>query len=314
MKQPIDNRGNHSSQHKTRILVVDDSSVERCLAGALLGSQPDFTILFADDGQSALERIRESRPEIVVTDLMMPRMNGLQLVRRSRKEFPQIPVILMTAYGSESLAVDALHDGAASYVPKAKRAERLVETVRRVLARSKANRNTKRLSQCIGKVDATFYLENDPESIPPVVDYVQQLVGGLEMSDEMERLRAGVALEEALVNAMCHGNLELTADDLDRSRGGGRSRLRDIVSARRSQHPYCDRRIVLEVHVTNNSARFVIRDSGQGFDKISTYRSMEKDCFDNGNGRGVALMNMLMDEVAYNEEGNELTLIKISKN
>ena len=298
----------------TRILVVDDSSVERCLAGALLRSQPDFKILFADDGQSALERIRESRPEIVVTDLMMPRMNGLELVRRSRQEFPRIPVILMTAYGSESLAVDALHDGAASYVPKAKRAERLVETVRRVLARSKANQHAKPLSQCIGKLDATFYLENDPECIPPVVDYVQQLVGGLELSDEMERLRTGVALEEALVNALCHGNLELTTDDLDGSRADGRSRLSDLVAQRRSQQPYCDRRIVLEIHVTNNSASFVIRDSGQGFDKISAFRSMEKGCFDNGNGRGVALMNMLMDEVTYNEEGNQLTLIKIGRN
>ncbi len=200
-----------------KILVVDDSCVERCLASALLREEPGFEILFAEDGCTALKKMRESTPDLVITDLVMPNMDGLELVRISRREFPTIPVILMTAYGNESLAVDALYEGAASYVPKAKRAERLVETVNRVLARTRANHHREHLTKCIGKLDATFYLDNDPECIPPLVDYVQQLIAGLEWSDEGEQIRAGIALEEALVHAMRHGNLELTADELDRS-------------------------------------------------------------------------------------------------
>jgi anti-sigma regulatory factor (Ser/Thr protein kinase) len=159
---------------------------------------------------------------------------------------------------------------------------------------------------------ATFYLDNDPDSIPPLVDYVQQIVGGLELSDETERIRAAVALEEALVNAMCHGNLELTAEELDRGRAGGPDGLRDVIARRRSQSPYCDRKMVLDVHVTNSTARFVIRDDGGGFERLPARRFTREDCFQNGNGFSVALMNMLMDDVSYNEIGNELTLIKVS--
>lgn len=297
------------------VLIVDDSSVERCLAGALLGAQSNVRVLFADNGRNALEKVRQSKPDVIVTDLVMPEMNGLEFLRASRKEFPSIPVILMTAHGNESLAVDALHDGAASYVPKAKRSERLVETVQRVLARTQVNRiQVGKLSQCFGILDATFCLDNDPECIPPVVDYVQQMISGLKLSDETERIRACVALEEALVNAMCHGNLELTTDDLDKSRSEGPNRLHEMIAQRCTQLPYRDRKIFLDVHVTNCSARFVVKDSGHGFDQASAYQAMRRNCFDGGSSSGVALMNMLMDEVSYNDEGNELTLIKISDN
>ncbi len=295
-----------------KILVVDDSRVERVLAGSLLASQLDCEIVFAEDGRDALEKMREMKPDLVVTDLVMPEMDGLQLVREGRLEFPQIPMILMTAHGNESLAVVAMNAGAASYVPKAKRAECLVETAQRVLARKRANENREKLTRCLGKIDAAFYLENDPATIPPLVDYVQQMVGGLELSDETERIRAGVALEEALVNAMCHGNLELTPEELDRARGLGASGVRNLIEQRRHQSPYCDRKVVLEVHVTNDSARFVIRDAGKGFDRMKTCRVSQKDCFQNGAARGVTLMNLLMDDVAYNDEGNEVTLIKVA--
>lgn len=295
------------------ILVVDDSLVERCLASTLLSEELDFQIQFAEDGCIALDKIRHSPPDLVITDLVMPNMDGLNLVRACRREFPSIPVILMTAYGSEALAVDALYEGAASYVPKAKRAERLVETVQRVLGRSRANQRPKKLTTCLGKLCATFYLDNDPDNVAPVVDFVQQIVGGLELSDETEQIRAGVALEEALVRAICHGNLELTTEDLDRGRMAGPDGLKKVIADRRSIPPYCDRKIELEIHVTNSTARFVIRNAGEGFDR-SLCRFTRQDCFEKGHGIGIALMNILMDNVSYNDAGNEVTLIKVSKN
>ena len=78
--------------------------------------------------------------------------------------------------------------------------------------------------------------------------------------------------------------------------------------------PYCDRKIVLEAHVTSSTARFVIRDGGIGFDRATARRFTREDCFAKGDGLGIALMNMLMDNVSYNETGNELTLIKVSRN
>ena len=84
------------------ILIVDDSAVERRLAGGLLQASTDYELLYAEDGIEALGLIAESRPSVVVTDLVMPGMDGLELVQAIRNSYPQIPVILMTAFGNEA--------------------------------------------------------------------------------------------------------------------------------------------------------------------------------------------------------------------
>ena len=101
------------------ILVVDDSAVDRQLAGACvteLGSQA----IFAESAEEALDVIPRENPDVILTDLIMPGMNGLELVEATRRAHRPIPVILMTAFGSEDTALHALKAGATSYVPKNK--------------------------------------------------------------------------------------------------------------------------------------------------------------------------------------------------
>ncbi|MBW3542246.1 MAG: response regulator, partial [Planctomycetes bacterium] len=75
----------------TRILVVDDSAMDRRLAGGLLEKRAGWSVLFAVDGRDALEQIELHIPELVVTDLQMPNMNGLELVAAVREDYPLIP-------------------------------------------------------------------------------------------------------------------------------------------------------------------------------------------------------------------------------
>jgi CheY-like chemotaxis protein len=83
------------------VLVVDDAAVDRRLACALLEKHPDWTVLSCEDGQAAMESLRTRPVDIVVTDLVMPRMNGLELVEAIKREFPLVPVIITTSRGSE---------------------------------------------------------------------------------------------------------------------------------------------------------------------------------------------------------------------
>ena len=75
--------------------------------------------------------IEQHHPDIVLTDLHMPEMNGLELVTAVKEKFPDIPVLLMTAKGSEDIAAQALRQAAASYVPKRRLADDLVRTIMR---------------------------------------------------------------------------------------------------------------------------------------------------------------------------------------
>ena len=106
-----------------KILVVDDSAVDRRFVGGLLKRQAEYSVEFAEDGSDALTKMRQQVPDVIVTDLQMPNRNGLELVSAVRMHHPGVPVILMTGHGSEGLAVEALHRGAASYVPKPQLAE-----------------------------------------------------------------------------------------------------------------------------------------------------------------------------------------------
>lgn len=108
--------------------------MDRALASGLIKRRMKCQILEACNGLEGLERIESDRPDFVLTDLQMPEMNGLELVSKIKDRFPSIPVILMTAQGSEDLASQALMDGAATYVPKRRLAQDLVATIERVLA------------------------------------------------------------------------------------------------------------------------------------------------------------------------------------
>lgn len=286
------------------VLVVDDSPLERTLAGNLLSNSSGHEIRYAEDGDDALSEIARRAPDIVVTDLIMSNMDGFELVKQMQDQFPHIPVVLMTAYGNEDVAIAALENGAASYVPKSRQSERLLETVDRVLARSQAERNRERLIQCLGKLDARFHLENDPALVPPLVDYIQATISGIGIGSEAERVRVGIALEEAIYNAMLHGNLEMPDEFAAVMRGGRFAEL----EYRRGQPPFSERRVVVDVHLTTYTARFVVRDEGIGFRPTQLSLS---DRFERGQHRGTALMNAFMDEVRYNDIGNEVTLIKL---
>lgn len=298
-------------QRPVDVLVVDDSEVDRLLIGGLLARNPDYNVRYADSGRSALLRMREEIPDLVLTDLIMPETNGLELVAAVRQLYPQVPVVLMTAYGNESIAVEALERGAASYVPKSQQADRLIDTVARVLARVEAHRYQTHLRGCPAKLDCSFYLDSDPAMIPPLVDLVQQNLAVLGAGDTIDQIRIGIALEEALMNALIHGNLEISSNELEEvRRESSYEGVCELTEQRRKRWDLRDRRIVADVHITSHTARFVIRDDGPGFDRYTTRRSAE-DCFESGDNRGSMLMYTLMDEVLYNEKGNEVTLIKV---
>lgn len=295
----------------TKILIVDDSQVERLLVEGLLRTNPDYQVVSASQGEEALERMASQRPDLLITDLIMPGMNGLELVRRVHQQYPAIPVILMTAYGDETTAVEALEAGAASFVSKTQKAERLTATVSRVLARAAADQIHQQVARCLLEYRCRFAVPNDRQVIRGLVEQVQQTMAAMGFGNTVERIRVGEAVEEAMLNAMFHGNLELNANELTKVRAELDEDLLDRLIESRCQDPRIgERRIVVVVHITPSEARFVIRDQGRGFDAIYKMEESQSEQSQIEGRRGLTLIRALMDEVKYNEAGNELVLRK----
>lgn len=289
-----------------RILVVDDSAVDRCFVKGLLDKHAEWKVSCADDGAQALEGIRAEPPELVVTDLQMPRLNGLELTTAVREEFPHIPVILMTSQGSEEIALKALSCGAASYSPKAQLAQDLVETVRAVLSVTLPQKDDPRVAQRVSGDSLTFVLDNDSSLIPPLIGVIQEKVVEPCLRDDGDLIRVGVALEEALANALYHGNLEISStlkDQDDRA-------FYALAKQRRELLPYRDRRIYVDARRGEEQVTVVIRDEGPGFDPSTLPDPTDPENLERAHGRGLLLIRTFMDQVSHNSRGNEITLTK----
>lgn len=295
----------------TTILVVDDCPIDRHLVGAILTKVDGAELVFAEDGRQALDRLDETPVDLVLTDLLMPGLDGLGLVEAVRQRLPDVPVILMTAHGNESIALEALARGAASYIPKAQLAERLQETVAQVLARAAADRTRQRLLECQTHFECDFLLHTDPDLVPLLVDFIQRTLAEMQYGDAAERVQIGVAIEEAVVNALVHGNLEISGDEVRRTRSGGRDpALATLLAERRREPRLRDRPIRFTASIGPDGCRFVVRDGGDGFDAQGVAQRDAAENFGSGVDRGLVLMRTLMDEVRYNSEGNEVTLVK----
>jgi CheY-like chemotaxis protein/anti-sigma regulatory factor (Ser/Thr protein kinase) len=298
-----------------KILIVDDSPVDRQLAGKLLAARPlsvdlehpeGVEVVYGTNGREALDRIKRDKPDAVLTDLQMPEMDGLELVLEIREKHPLIPVILMTAHGSEEIAVRALQNGAASYVPKRKLANDLCQTVESVLAAAQGQRAHRDLMGCVTQTESQFRLENDPALIPPLVGRLKESFSDITSCDETTVLRLSIALREAILNAMDHGNLEL--DSALREQDG--SAYERLADERRRQAPYKDRRVHITVREAPRGAVYVIRDEGPGFDPSSLPDPTDPANMEKASGRGLLLIRTFMTEVRLNESGNEITLVR----
>jgi hypothetical protein len=176
----------------------------------------------------------------------MPELDGLGLVEQLYARDPLLPVVLMTAHGSEEIAVEALRRGASSYVPK----------------RNLGQRQHLR-ADCRTESSETYVLPNDPMILRPMVARLQDELAALGLVGEKRRLRAGVAFEEALTNALYHGNLEVNSDLRDGPDPGAYQRL---AADRRTIPPYRDRRIRVRTSLSRAAGSVTIEDEGPGFD------------------------------------------------
>ncbi len=213
----------------------------------------------AGQGREAMAALRRALPDVVLTDLDMPEMNGLQLVEAIRRDYPAVPVILMTALGSEEIAVEALQKGAASYVPKRNLADNIADTLDNVIAVAQAGRDQRRVFECLTQTELHFVLDNDPSLAPPLIGFLEEHAARLLVCDRNELMRLGVALHEAILNAIHHGNLEL---DSELRQDGDEKAYRDLAAVRGRQPPYRDRRVRVTATLSRTGGRLCHRRRG----------------------------------------------------
>ncbi len=118
---------------RIRVLIVDDHAVVRQGLRTFLDMLPDIQIVGeAASGRESLEAVAKSKPDVVLMDLMMPEMDGVEATRRIRADYPETRVIVLTSFAEEDKIFPAIRAGAAAYLLKDVKPAELAETIRAV--------------------------------------------------------------------------------------------------------------------------------------------------------------------------------------
>ncbi len=119
---------------KLRVLIVDDHSVVRVGIRSLLETETDMEVVGeATRGEEALEKVRKLHPELVLMDIAMPGMNGIEATRRIKEEFPDICVLVLTMHDDEEYFLPVLRAGASGYVLKEAEPKELLHAIQVVI-------------------------------------------------------------------------------------------------------------------------------------------------------------------------------------
>ena len=286
------------------ILLADDSELHRNFILEVLKKEPlDWLIETVSSAEEAIALMRHMAFDVIITDVVMSGMSGLELVNQVHRQPKRVPIIVISGEDDPTAAIEALKRGAASYVAKKDISARLGETVRQVLDASRLEQNYQNLIGCAEEMRFKFNLKNDPDLVQPLVGLVQRMSDGMNLLSSTSRTRIGVAIDEALVNAICHGNLELSEEEMREVHGHLHSGTpSNAIESRRTKSPYCERQVHVSLGISLEGIKVVVRDDGRGFSRDAISSSNEH--------RGITLIQNLVDKASYNDAGNEITLVK----
>jgi response regulator RpfG family c-di-GMP phosphodiesterase len=138
----------HATDEAPRILVVDDESVIREILADFL-SMEGFWVRTAADGSAALVELSRTHYDLVLSDLKMPNLGGIELLEAIRKHTPNVVTVIMTGFGTVETAIDAMKRGAYDYILKPFKVEDVVHTIRRGLEKQKLAAENMRLKEAL---------------------------------------------------------------------------------------------------------------------------------------------------------------------
>ncbi|MDY0226332.1 MAG: sigma-54 dependent transcriptional regulator [Desulfomicrobium apsheronum] len=158
---------------QSTVLVIDDEPAHRLMVRVVLGDA-DFRVLEADNGSSGLATLRARPVDVVLLDMRMPGMSGLDVLQKMHEEGMTTPVIMLTAFGNVSSAVESMKIGAWDYLTKPTDNDELLAVVKKAAEHVRLTRENRDLKKQIGRLQETRIIGNSQE-IRKVVELIEQV-------------------------------------------------------------------------------------------------------------------------------------------
>ena len=291
--------------NSTAILVVED---ERNTLDELCEFliEEGHDVVGASDGKKALEKFEKRHFDIVITDVKMPKMNGIELLRRIKKLNQRTSVVIVTGHGTEEVAVSALRAGASNYLKKPIDLRELERVTYSLISLAEAREIDLVANRILREETRRLVMPSKLEMVPAVVNNLCRSLSLVFDLTTIERIE--IAVGEMLMNALEHGNLEISYEEKAKAHESGN--YSDLLDARLQDEKLGSRRIEVFYRLWPEGVEFTIRDQGHGFDWRGAMDAIYADGIVRHPGRGIILTSYFVDEIKYNDIGNEVRLLK----
>ena len=264
------------------------------------------------DSKSALDFIFSDKTvDIFITDIRMPEVSGLELVRNVRSISGEIPIILITAYGDIEITLDALGSGATDYISKPFEIKDIKKSIERITRQRSRGLKYIETTQYVSEASFHYQMKAKDVDVVSISSHISDFLYSLKFYNLTEKLNFALALNEALINANDHGNLALSSS-LKETEFDGEDAYNDLRKKHLEDPVYADRVLDIRFESNQETATITITDEGAGFnvDKVMNIDPLQAFMNETNHGRGLALMRLYTDDIAYNKTGNQIIITK----
>ncbi|RMG42978.1 MAG: response regulator [Candidatus Dadabacteria bacterium] len=291
-----------------RLLYVDDDPITRRIIETL-SKQSGWEYDVVTDGHTALARLSEHTYDVIITDLVMPGINGVELVRNLRSSSAAHEIIIVTERASTDEVIGFLREGASDFIQKPLDRDTLENAVKRALSGVREKAVDKEVYGGIVN-ERTFYrFRTDNLAKIKMPLHVAERLYEAGRIDLGEKLRLVLAFQEALTNSIEHGNLELLSEWKDEVDDRGLDKYSLVKRERLKDESYAARELTVLIEVADNKLRIVITDQGQGFEPPDDFKQGNV-CSLKSHGRGLGIIQSCMNEIRYHDGGRTIEMIK----
>ncbi len=295
------------SENASNILVVDDEEVIRYSLQKKL-ARLGYNVISMEKAEDALYLLKNGeRVDLIITDIKLRKMDGIELLRRVNRQDDPIPVLIITGHGNVEDAIRALRYGAIDFIRKPFDVNDVASTVRLILKRKLEKKLAESYARYIEHQKIVFIIPVDSDIITALSYQLTKDLVPAGICNNTTAENIALSLQEALSNAMFHGNLEIPSSIREDK---GVKGFNAEIEKRKDDPRYASRSVKAEFELTRDYVEYIIEDEGKGFDHDALPDPRDPENFFKNSGRGLLIIRIHMDEVEWNETGNVVRLRK----
>lgn len=291
-----------------KVLIADDEPMLREILRELVAMRGHDVIL-ASDGKEALELFKKETPDLVISDIIMPQMDGLKFLSEIRQLDQDTLVVMTTGLGKEEFTLEALRLRANDFIKKPIEPSILFPLIDKYAGIVESRtRLSETLNYCVRR-SSTMKIDNRMEMIPMVAQRL--LMETYDMIPHDQRLGLKIALVELLANAVEHGNLNITCEEKQSAMEESLEGIDNLREERLRNDEFARRRVTIDFVMNPESCEWTITDEGLGFDFTTLPNPLDPENLAQPNGRGIFLARLSFEELEFLGKGNSVRVRKL---